>query len=414
MSHLGTLACGLVTVSLLTVSLAAPTLARAPKKPHAPAGKTAAAQVLACPTLTRAECEPLAGSLADEPGRKALIAELLAALQAGADATASERIAGLLAVHGGAEARCKMLPIATAAPSKPGFIDLLVGEARLGCAKAVKPLLDALGGPGDERTKVLAAGALGLLGDVKALPALIAGLRDRSVRLQRACALAIGMVQTDKPGDTGAGPALIGLLGEAAVYPPARAAALRSLARLKVAAAVPIATQLVSDDKMTVARAALELLAAIPAAWAAPAIAYGLDKEGLRAAAARAAATSKNPDLTAKLLQMARGDVVQGDERTAVLNALAVIKPDGAAGVLVSRLPRAGQQERQQLLQIVARMGDRTVVPDLVRYLPQAQPEVAKFVIYALEKLTGKRLGTNADAWFQHAGLEPDGTRSPR
>ena len=72
----------------------------------------------------------------------------------------------------------------------------------------------------------------------------------------------------------------------------------------------------------------------------------------------------------------------------------------------MKRLEKADQQELIEMMKVLPKLGDRTVVPKLVRYLPHAEPEVAKFVVYALENVTGKRLGMDVPAWFAHAGLD--------
>ncbi len=321
----------------------------------------------------------------------------------------------VVARYGGPAERCKLLELARRIGADPGAavaearVDLLVAEAQLRCADAEPDLLAIVRGKGGQRERILALGGLGLLGSKKVTADAIKLLGSDKPRTQRAAARALGML-----ADPAAIKPLVNYAGTPDAFTPARVAAMDALATLRAAPAVTLATLLVSCSKPAIARAALRLLTAVPSPRARPAVAYGQRTPGLRTAAAAAVAKARDDRLTDELLRAAAGDKWPRKARSAAFTALGQLKPNGAAATLVGRLAKADDNERQELLKVVAKLGDRTVVPNLVRYLPQAEPQVAKFVIYALEKLTGKRLGMNPDAWFQHAGLEPDGSRSPR
>ena len=229
---------------------------------------------------------------------------------------------------------------------------------------------------------------------------MIAALDDgKRLRAQAAAAHALGLISDDRAIEP-----LIAVAGRAQVFAPARIRSLDALAGFRARAAVPLATQLVDHSERDIGRAALRLLTAVPTRYAEPAIAFALKTPLLRGQAARAAVAMEASSLGPLVLEAAVDAGLTADERTWVLHALGVFPPTGTAGRLMDRYAKADEQERLALLKALPDVGDRTVVPRLVQTLERSEGEVANYVVYALENLTGKRFGADLQAWRKFVG----------
>jgi HEAT repeat protein len=128
---------------------------------------------------------------------------------------------------------------------------------------------------------------------------------------------------------------------------------------------------------------------------------------------ARLASEQKLAELGPRLLELVRDGNLEPAERFYALQALAEFKPQGAAQMVVARLSQAPKEERMELLKALPGLGDRTVVPELVPLLGDADNQVVSHAVYALENLTGQRLGPDVQAWRKYAGLDPSGRKAP-
>ena len=362
------------------------------------------AEVLTCGSLERGKCPPLDAARADT--KTTIAASSLTWLQAHPNAEEAD-VSKLAQVIGelGASAQCADLVKRAGATATVGHVDLLMAAARLRCNAAVVPLKALLSADGKQRELVLAAGALGVLGVSGSGAVLLPHLQSKWPRMQAAAAQALGVV-----GDSSAVAPLMRLAGSPTVYTPARLHALDSLARLKAVDALGLAVTMVQTTPRKVGSAALDVIAASPVSWTRPVIALGLKTEGLRVAACRAAIASPHAELADIAKDQALLDTMPAPERIAILRAVGELRPIGAAPSLLIRLEKGDQNELIALMKALPKLGDRTVVPKLVRYLPHAEPEVAKFVVYALENVTGEKLGLDVQAWQRFAGIDPDGT----
>ncbi len=365
------------------------------------ANASPADDILACEALSIGHCPALlAATKQAEPARSGLIAIVSSAQ------TADEKVgkaAMALSLIGGDSVR-EPIWLAAQAHRQPAslYAQLLAAAGRTGDDRAVAPLVELVN-DGDTRARLLAIGALSVLKAPESVAALIAtmGNKERHGRVRAAAARALGMI-----GDLRAEAPLVEVAGAADIYTPARSRAMAALARMKSAAAIPVATQLVDHPARSVGRPALALLAAVPTPWARPAIRFGLATPGLRGEAAKAAVAMGLSDLGPIVLATAGADDLAPDEQTWVLDAVIKLKPVGAAATLVKRLTHVGVAQRIDLLKTIGRLGDRTVVPTLVPLLRSEPRDVANYVVYALETLTDKQLGLDETAWRVHAGLE--------
>lgn len=398
---------GLIAITVLTLSVSS-------YGRSAPTPKTVkVAELLSCGSLERDKCPPMDSARANKDAT--LAGRAIAWLKdnksvRGVSVNKLARVVGEL----GSSSDCALL--VTAATSRSDLesrVDLLMAGARLLCTAVAEPLIAILKGDvkeGDkpeQRNQVLAAGGLGIVGSKTAAPALIIALSSEWPRLQAAAAQALGMVG----GESAIAP-LMRIAGKGDVYAPTRTQALIALARLKAVDALPLATALVNAAAQKIGRAALAVIAASPVHWTVPVIAHGLRTPGLRAAAARAAIANPHKDLAPIALDAELADGLTPEEREGVLAAIGVLRPAGSANKLMARIEKADRRELIALMKTLPMLGDRTIVPKLVRYLPHAEPEVAKFVVYALENVTGKRLGLDVPGWYRYAGLDQDGVPS--
>lgn len=398
----------LLALAALLCAAGLPFIARSTlAQPAAPADKGAAPvltghlALLDCTAVDRSTCRSLGEAFEARAEAAAALVQWLKA-QGADQPERARKAAQALVLLGTAEDAPALRAAAERLADQPALrVEMLASAARLGDRSAAEPLLAALDVQ-DERSRVVAMTALGLLKEARARDKLVMALQPKvSGRVQAAAAQALGLIGDDK--------ALVPLLTLAArpnCYAPARIQALDALAALGARVAVPLATQLIDHPERSVGRAALRLLIAMPTLYAQPAVAFGLQTPGLRAEAARAAVALKADKLGPLVLKAAIDPGLQPDERTWVLHALGVFDPPGAATALLDRFADADKSSRIELLKALPSIGDRTVVPRLVPLLRVQDREVANYVVYALENLTGKRFGGDEQAWREHTGLD--------
>lgn len=362
------------------------------------------ADVLACTKIDFASCPALLAIQAKKAEHARLLADVLR------DPTAvpvrKVRAAQALSLI---DARDEKDAVAAAAESLRGDalqIDVLLSAARLGDARAVRPLLETLQ-QRDPRARILAAGALALLKSRDAVPALVQALQaDDQPRLQAAAAYALGLI-----GDVGAEADLLELAAKPRIYVPTRVQALDALAALQSKRAVVLATMLIDSASRDIGRAALRLLAAAPTPWVEPAVVFALETPGLRGEAGRTAQAMGLVHLGQKLIATVVRDDLDLEERQWLLTALAKMKPHGAAPALAHRLKATHDgEEKLRILRALPEFGDRTVVPVLVAQLRGDDRALVNQAVFALESLTGRNLGGDVQAWQAY---EAGGTQTP-
>ena len=375
-------------VVVLLVALVAPTSARA--------GSGAA--LLKCARLDQSVCPALKAALADP---KAAAPELTAALHAaGTSATLRARAGVALGILLGKDAAPALLAAAQKQPSgSAARIELLGAAARAGATGAAPELMQILG-DGDTHARVIACGALAGLAHRPAAAKLTTLLLDaKNPRLQAAAANALAVV-----GDEASVPTLVALASAPDAFGPTRRAALLALAKLGPAAALTTAARLVDHPSRDIGRAALKVVAAAPARWTEPLVAFGLRTPGLRGEAALAAVQLKT--LERAVLVSALALDLTASERTWLLHAVVQLKPLGAGMALMEVFGKLDDEARIDVLKALPALKDRTVIPALVRELERDRKPVANYVVYALENLSGERLGGSVAAWRKYAGLD--------
>lgn len=356
-------------------------------------------QIGECRNIDVAACPALQVAAASRAGA---IAELAKVLANPATAPAHKaKLAQALATLDARDHLDALEQAATGLGDSPERTDVRAAQARLGDARAAADLEKALDSK-DLRTRLLGVAGLGLLRDKASAPALSKLLSaDTPGRLQAEAARALGAL-----GDKTAVPALLDLVGGPSTYPPTRAEALRALAQLGATQAHVFSAMLADHSSREVANAAMTELSGDWQPWTAPAVLVALDTPGRRGVAARMAAERMGAEAGPKLMAAVKAGDSDPEERVYVLDALAQVKPLGAAGVFVARLAVAPRDEQIELFQALPKLGDRTVVPDLVPYLGNADNGIVSHAVYALENLTNQRLGPDLAAWRKYAGLD--------
>ncbi|HAN32716.1 MAG TPA: hypothetical protein DCQ06_14075 [Myxococcales bacterium] len=257
------------------------------------------------------------------------------------------------------------------------------------------------------RAMVLSMGGLAALQHKAAAEPIRTLLSQSTGRIQAAAAHALQSLGSKADVD-----ALLTLAaGKFETFVPARTMALETLTKLDPKRAVSVAVRLVDHPSRAVGRAALKVIAAAPLRWSLPVVKFGLQTPGLRGNAALAAVAHKA--LGREVLIAALSGDLTTDERSWLLHALSQLKPLGASEALIGRFDKLTNQAKIEILKALPLLKDQTVVPTLVRTLEASKAPVANYVVYALENVTGERLGDNVDAWRSYAGFDKEPPSAP-
>ncbi|MCO4761103.1 MAG: HEAT repeat domain-containing protein [Myxococcales bacterium] len=356
------------------------------------------ADLLTCARLDQSVCPALKLALANPVDAAAELRDVLQ----GPTSTAADRIkAGVaLGILMGKRAGPTLLKAALAQPAgSEARVELLAAAARGGAKEAVPELMTLLKS-GKPPHQVMAIGGLTMLGHKPAAAHLLPLLKDTAhPRLQAAAAFGLTTL-----GDKSAVPALVSLASTPKLFVRTQVAALNALAKLDPKAGLTTAARLVQHPAHQVGRAALRVIAAAPARWTQPMVIYALKTPGLRGYGADSAAAMKA--LKQQVLIAALALDLSVDERARLMRALITLKPLGAAVALMGIFGKVDNTARIEILKTLPKLNDKTVVPALVRELERGRKPVANYAVYALENLTGERLGDNVAAWRKFAGLD--------
>ncbi len=357
-------------------------------------------EVAACEPLEFSTCVALQQAAASRKAEVAALAARLAAADTSAAVTAKLALALALL-----DARDHSEALQTAAlrlAGKPEVADVRAAQARLGDARATPVLLE-LAKPGNSpHAQLLAIGSLGILRAAQAVPVLLQLVQDDHLpQVQAEAARALGAI-----GDKSTEAVLLTIAGQPGAVVPVRAACLRALARQASAAGAALAALLADHPSPMLAGAAMDAMGAAWQPWMTPAVLAAAAMPGLRADAAQLAARHAIAEAAPLLLSAVQTGGAQPDELPALLECLGHLKPMGAAAILAARLPAAGKAEKILLLRTLPKLGDRTVVPELVPLLQDSDNQIVSNTVYALENLTGRNLGPDVLAWRKYAGLD--------
>ena len=284
-------------------------------------------------------------------------------------------------------------------------VELMAAAARNGAKEAASELVAALD-DSNPRAQILAVGGLLMLKHKAAGPKVQQLLKHKSGHVQAAAARALKQIG----GDAAVTP-LLDLAGTANAFIPARTLALEALQKIAPKRALSVAARLVDHPSRAIGRAALNVIGAAPVRWTAPVIRFGLETPGLRGRAGLAAAAHKS--LGREVLVAALATDLTDDERSWLLHALGQLRPLGAGQALVGRLDKLTEAAKIEVLKTLPTLKDQTVVPPLVKALETTKGKVANYIIYALENVSGQRLGDNLDAWRSYAGLDKAPAAAP-
>lgn len=365
-----------------------------------PAFADLADEIAACEPLDFSGCPPLQQAAASRRGDLKHVAAKLAA-----EATpppVKAKLALALSLLDAREHSDAVEAAAAKLKGGPELAEIRAAQARLGDVRAVPGLLQLAAPDRDLHDRLLAVGSLGLLRAAEGLPVLLQALADgKSGQLQAEAARALGSL-----GNRAAEDPLLAVAGAPTQFAPARAAALQALSQLGSARGATLAALMADHPQAQVALAALELLRKAWRPWMAPAVRAAVELPGLRGPCARVAHEHDLAEVAPQLLQALVKGQLEPEELGHVLGAIGHLKPMGGAAQLVGRLKAAPKAEKIEIFRALVKFGDRTVVPDLVPWLEDADNQVVANSVYALENLTGRNLGPDVHAWRQYAGLE--------
>jgi cellulose synthase operon protein C len=216
--------------------------------------------------------------------------------------------------------------------------EVVLALARLGDARAVVPLI---GKVEDARPSVRAAvaRALGELGDSRSVGALVLSLRDAEDDVKIGALAALGRI-----GDPASGPSIVAVL-ESRPAPPVRAQALRALGRLGTPEALNVLLAELSHDEQ------------------------GREREPVLQALERAGASA------IELVRACLRGPAQGDRNNGCALAASASRDPKSAPLIVAAIER-GAVSPAVGLAALGRLGERQVVPAVLEYLQDGDPEV--------------------------------------
>lgn len=255
-------------------------------------------------------------------------------------------------------------------------------------------LMDALGPGGAPGLRSTAVQALARLDDPRAVPPLVAALRDPDAWVRYFAARGLGERRESGALDD---------LARLAFDDPAgqvRLAAIAAIGRSASVSAVPALAALASSDDLDVAAAALEALGETRRSDALPPLHAALrhGDDGRRAAAARAIGRLDTP-AAVDLLEWAAAADVSAAVVSAAVDALAALAADAgsAAGAVKALIALSADPARQE--PVIAAIGrlPAAQIDDIAHGLRDPRPSVRVAILRALARM--RQAG--ASRWLQ-------------
>lgn len=381
-----------VTASAASAYAAPDAGAAPPPTPSKASIQKDVASLGACSEMTDDACPALARVIA---AGDAAIPALKTRLAAGDDAS-KVRAAAALGLIG---TPATLPPLIGALKGAAGT-DVLVGVAtaiaRAGQSApdaALQPLLELLAS--DElQDKLAAITALMMLRAPGSVEPLIGALAHFHPNVQASAASALGVLS-----DPRAAEALANMLSDTRTVWTVRVAVMEALGRIGERWTAGAVEPMLAHPRPEVRRAAALALGDLGAVWVAPALLRALsDLETAGEAALGVGKLGYRPAVRA-LVRAAEDEALPAEAQTQVMWAIGAL---GDVGVLPD-LERLIQGHDDRLLYLTAeamgRIGRPEAADALLALLDSKDKDVRDIAVWALEAVSGERLGADAEAW---------------
>jgi len=300
----------------------------------------------------------------------------------------------------------------TTADSLRGELYGAMGRLKHGCAIPVltKVVVDP---HTDARNRVYAANALGNFPRAEIVEPLVQALNDPAMRVQAAAAHSLGAI-----GQTAAGPGLINRMLTVITPPSVRIACANALAKLGDQRAIAPLAIMLHHRVAEVRKTATLALGTLRNKAVVPLLVQRLYDPGIQEALVGALVTLGDERGIAPLGALARNESIA---KTTRLRALQGLGHWQSAQVHKSIAPLLNHTDPELVVATVTALGQsktKESIPSLVPLTTSPTSDISNTAVWALEKITSKRLGGDPDAWMRAypppAKTEPPPTSRPK
>ncbi len=362
--------------------------------------------IAACPSIKSAHCAPLENHLKqDSTALKTIIAGFRSPDQ-NRRSTASKLMQR--SELGSAAKRCQALIDAekTTPDSIRGELYGALGRLKHGCAV---PILAAVvvNAHTDARNRIYAANALGYFPRKSLIEPLSKALQDPMMRVQSAAARSLGDI-----GDKSAVPALINRMMTVITAPSVRIECAKALAKLDDDTAIAPLAIILHHRLPTVRSAATRALGALGKETVVPLLIQRLHDPGIQEALVGTLATLADERGIDALGVLARNESAPKTTRLQCLQGLGHWQSSLVHKNIHSLLNHTDPDIVIAAATALGQARTRESIATLLPLTTSAHAEISKTAVWALQNITGKKLGTDPEAWkrayptVDHSGLK--------
>lgn len=370
---------------VLMLTFAAPTGAKTVSiNTLKPLVKTASA----CPIVQPSRCEATKQIVSMGKGAIVGLSRLL-------DRSKNKEKAAVIAALGGLQASELGAAILAQIRSKNPMVRhaAVIATTRIKPKGAVKVLAKAMGVE-DPAEKAIVAAALGQTRSPAALQPLLIALKHPNPRLRITVVQAMAQL-----GLKGVFEELKSFHDTAKLTPPIQIALLKAFAILKDKRATPLVTAALKNDSDPIRKAALRSLKALRDPSCAGAVVPFLKDRQWVLQALNVLGLAPSAEALPALIRIIRERKHPADVLEKVFWAIGETKESSAVPTLLPYLKDEQANIASWAAGALGRIGDKKAAFALLEALARDEQEVKNMAIWALEKLSGKRLGKTVERW---------------
>ena len=342
----------------------------------------------ACPIVQPSRCEATKALVNLGKGAIVGLSRLI-------DRTKKKEKAAVIAALGGLQASELGAAILSQVRAKDPFVRhaAVIATTRIKPKGAVKVLAKAMGVE-DPAEKAIVAAALGQTRSPAALQPLLLALKNPNPRLRITVVQALAQL-----GSKGVFEELQSFHDETKLTPPIHIALLKAFAILKDKRATPLVIKALKSDSDTIRKAALSSLKALRDPACANAVIPFLKEPKWALQALNVLGLSPSPDSLPALIRMIRERKHPANVLEKAFWAIGETKESSALPTLIPYLKDDQPDIAIWAAAALGRIGDKKAAFALLEALSREEQEVKNMTIWALEKLSGKRLGKTVERW---------------
>ena len=233
-------------------------------------------------------------------------------------------------------------------------------------------------------------------------PHLTTAANDTSRRVQHAAIRAMGEVgipAMDVP--------LIQIAGDTKALWTLRQQALVSLGRIKSESVIPIALVLTGHPEVQLRKAAVAVLGEVGATYGISALVAALKDPLTSGAASISLGMLKQKQAAPAAMTALSSDKLPVPDRAQVLWGIGMMKNPSVLPALFEKLEKAPMEEAIPIVSTIGHIGSHDALPKLIPQLSHANASVREMTQWALETITGQRLGAKAGPWWKWLKSQP-------